>query len=730
LVARQGEVEDLNQQLKAATRALAAAEQDYRDKREAQQGASDPAREARAILERLVGERDALAALFANADDADYPALLDKVSVSAGYEAALGAALGDDLQASTDLEAPSFWQRLGSKAAQQDLPKGASSLAQYVSGTDLLQRSLSQVGLVERADGARLQNDLLPGQRLVSREGDVWRWDGYCATADAPTAAAKSLAQRNRLDKLVDEIAAAQSHANAAHQRTEDARQAFEDAAQSQDSCRQTAQGLQQQLSTSQKQLSQAESGVATQNAKIQALETAEARLASDMDELVKLEAVTQADLASMGDAAGLEQSVEKVRGQLDESRARHAEAQAGLRGLQSQREARDARLLRLTSDKALWVQRREASTQQGKALEERRLVNATELAKFEAVPSQLAQKRNALTDLVTQAESKRQAAADLLSAAERRNSEADKLAREAQSALSESRETQARLEATLEANKTRLDEAGQRIREALRIEPQQALAVSGHDVEKPFPDVESMENKLEKLRRERENLGGVNLRAEEEATEISTQIETLTRERDDLAAAINKLRHGIGQLNREGRQRLLAAFETVNGHFSRLFTQLFGGGTASLELTESDDPLHAGLEIIAHPPGKKAQIMSLLSGGEQALTAMALIFAVFLTNPSPICVLDEVDAPLDDANVERFCNLVKEISEQTGTRFLVITHHALSMARMDRLFGVTMQERGVSQLLSVDLSTAEQFAETGRDKNVAPEENDVKSVG
>jgi chromosome segregation protein len=160
------------------------------------------------------------------------------------------------------------------------------------------------------------------------------------------------------------------------------------------------------------------------------------------------------------------------------------------------------------------------------------------------------------------------------------------------------------------------------------------------------------------------------------------------------------------------------------------LFTQLFGGGTAKLELTESDDPLQAGLEIIANPPGKKPQVMSLLSGGEQALTAMALIFAVFLTNPSPICVLDEVDAPLDDANVERFCNLVKEISEQTGTRFLVITHHALSMARMDRLFGVTMQEQGVSQLLSVDLSTAEQFAETGRDKNSTPKENNIKSIG
>jgi chromosome segregation protein len=313
---------------------------------------------------------------------------------------------------------------------------------------------------------------------------------------------------------------------------------------------------------------------------------------------------------------------------------------------------------------------------------------------------------------------------------AETKNVEASKMARETQTAQGELREAQARLEATAEANQTRLEETGQRIRDALRIEPEQALGVSGHDVEKPFPEVEAMETKLEKLRRERENLGGVNLRAEEEAAEVATQIESLSAERDDLASAVNKLRHGIGQLNREGRQRLLAAFETVNGHFSRLFTQLFGGGTAKLELTESDDPLQAGLEIIANPPGKKPQVMSLLSGGEQALTAMALIFAVFLTNPSPICVLDEVDAPLDDANVERFCNLVKEISEQTGTRFLVITHHALSMARMDRLFGVTMQEQGVSQLLSVDLSTAEQFAETGRDKNSTPKENNIKSIG
>jgi chromosome segregation protein len=199
-----------------------------------------------------------------------------------------------------------------------------------------------------------------------------------------------------------------------------------------------------------------------------------------------------------------------------------------------------------------------------------------------------------------------------------------------------------------------------------------------------------------------------VNLRAEEEADECELRLTTLVGEKQDLEEAIARLRQGIGSLNREGRERLLAAFETVNKNFEKLFTSLFGGGEARLTLTESDDPLEAGLEILARPPGKRLQTMSLLSGGEQALTAMALIFAVFLVNPAPVCVLDEVDAPLDDANVERFCNLLDEMTRMTETRFLVITHHALTMSRMDRLVGVTMQERGVSQLVAVDLAGAE----------------------
>jgi chromosome segregation protein len=225
-------------------------------------------------------------------------------------------------------------------------------------------------------------------------------------------------------------------------------------------------------------------------------------------------------------------------------------------------------------------------------------------------------------------------------------------------------------------------------------------------------PEIADVERRLDRLKGERERLGAVNLRAEEEARELSDRYDLITKERVDVVEAIARLREAIQSLNREGRERLLAAFGRVDAEFRRLFTHLFGGGTAELQLIESDDPLEAGLEILARPPGKRPQTMTLLSGGEQALTAMALIFAVFLTNPAPICVLDEVDAPLDDHNVERFCNLMDEMAATTETRFVIITHNPITMARMNRLFGVTMAEQGVSQLVSVDLETAEQLRE------------------
>jgi chromosome segregation protein len=247
---------------------------------------------------------------------------------------------------------------------------------------------------------------------------------------------------------------------------------------------------------------------------------------------------------------------------------------------------------------------------------------------------------------------------------------------------------------------------AAQRIQDEMETTPEQLLERLATEPDK-MPDAETIEADVNRLKRQREALGAVNLRAEEDIKEVQVEHDTLAREKSDLEEAIKTLRSGIASLNREGRERLLTAFEQVNSNFSLLFRHLFGGGEANLVLVESDDPLEAGLEILCQPPGKKLSTLSLLSGGEQTLTALALIFGVFLVNPAPICVLDEVDAPLDDANVTRFCDLLDEMCRRTDTRFLIITHHAVTMARMDRLFGVTMQEQGVSQLVSVDLKKA-----------------------
>jgi chromosome segregation protein len=277
---------------------------------------------------------------------------------------------------------------------------------------------------------------------------------------------------------------------------------------------------------------------------------------------------------------------------------------------------------------------------------------------------------------------------------------------------MGSAREDAARAEERCEGAKRRLTDVSHEIREMLEVEPAALAELAEIKPGAELPEVADIEARLDRIRRERERLGSVNLRAEEELREVETQHATLTAERDDLVEAIKRLRQGIQNLNREARERLLASFEVVNTHFKRLFTELFGGGTAELQLVENEDPLEAGLEIVAKPPGKKPATLSLLSGGEQALTALALIFAVFLTNPAPICVLDEVDAPLDDHNIERFCGLLDEMTKSTDTRFVIITHNPITMARMNRLYGVTMAERGVSQLVSVDLEGAVKLRE------------------
>jgi chromosome segregation protein len=369
--------------------------------------------------------------------------------------------------------------------------------------------------------------------------------------------------------------------------------------------------------------------------------------------------------------------------------------------------EARHRRREDIGNEARSWRARIESAAHQREQLEERRVSAQAEVARLAAMPEEIAARRNALIEHLAKAETKRAVAADRLTEGEDALAAADKRLRAAEAALAQAREDRVRREAEREQGESSRDAIADRILERLECTPDRVLEVGGVKESETLPEESVLEARVDRLNRERQNMGPVNLRAEQEATEMAEQIGTLDTERADLIAAINRLRHGIAELNREGRERLLASFEEVNRHFQELFTRLFGGGRAHLSLTEPDDPLEAGLEIMASPPGKRMQILSLLSGGERALTALALLFSVFLTNPAPICILDEVDAPLDDANVDRFCTLLDEIARTSSTRFLLITHHRLSMARMDRLFGVTMREPGVSQLVSVDLREA-----------------------
>jgi chromosome segregation protein len=379
---------------------------------------------------------------------------------------------------------------------------------------------------------------------------------------------------------------------------------------------------------------------------------------------------------------------------------------------LRREAEARAQRRQAIEAERRSWDERRGRADAQIAEFAERRAAAEAERAGLAEAPAEFGRRRRALADEFDKAEALRKEAADALAAGETALAEADRAARQALEAMGAAREARAASEARVEAAQARREQLLQAIQTELDCEPSGLAALAAHAGDAPLPEADKIARRLESLRQERERLGAVNLRADEELAEVEASRERLIAERDDLTEAIKRLRTAIGSLNQEGRQRLVAAFDVVNGHFQDLFTTLFQGGSAELQLVESDDPLEAGLELVAQPPGKKPQTLTLLSGGEQALTAMALIFAVFLTNPSPICVLDEVDAPLDDYNVERFCDLLDEMTRSTDTRFIIITHNPITMARMNRLYGVTMAERGVSQLVSVDLEGAVKLRE------------------
>jgi len=546
---------------------------------------------------------------------------------------------------------------------------------------------------------------------LVSIEGDVWRWDGFTSASDAPSASARRLAERNRLAGLEVEMQAAIGRAEDSRRAFDAERSEAEGAVKRERESRDAWRAAIAALDVARRALAQHERQLAEHIAQTSALDEASRRVAQSLEEARVAAESAELQLAELPASDGLNEELRLLRDTVNRARGTYGEARANHDGLERAAAMRTERLRAIEAERQQWSERESRATQQITALSKRVEETRSALEELAQLPERFAEKRARLLTLLQQAEGDRRSAADNLQAAENAVRAADAALRAAQDHQASAREDHARAEARLESARQRHEHCERRIAETLQCEPSAIVANVGLE-EKDIPPQDEIEQRLTKLREDRERLGAVNLRAEEEAEQVAQQLDGLKRERDDLIQAITKLRGGIASLNREGRQRLLDAFETVNVKFGELFTRLFGGGKAELQLVESDDPLEAGLEILAHPPGKKPTVLSLLSGGEQTLTAMSLIFAVFLTNPSPICVLDEVDAPLDDHNVERFCNLLDAMLERTETRFLIITHHPLTMARMHRLYGVTMMERGVSQLVSVDLQQAEALRE------------------
>ncbi|WP_429912745.1 chromosome segregation protein SMC [Glycocaulis sp.] len=686
-----------------AAEAFAEAEEAAQTQTDAANTARDALRAAEAETQSLSREADSLRRLVASGDNDD--GLVEQVRAKPGTEKALAAALGDDLEAGLSAEAARRWT--GTSALPPALPSGVTALSEVIDAPSALKARLESIGLVDEADLDRLADLLKPGQRLVTMEGALRRWDGFAANAGAPSSAAIRLETRNRLETILAELEAARTREASARAEHDKAAQSASGSATALRAAREALDEAQRNVRETERVLSEGREAAVRAEARRANLTDTARRLDTEAsgakDALERAESALKAAM----DADDGSVALEAARTLAERARAAAADARAALESARRDAQSRRHRIAGLEREEAEWSRRAQSAAERLTGINSAEAETRSALGDAEAVPARLEDRRSVIFDQLGEAESRARLARSEVEAAETALREADTTLRAAEREASSAREARAAAAATLEGTQTRITETAERLADATGETPQALQTRSGQSEYANLSSAE-LERRLDETRLSRERLGAVNLRADEEAEELTSERDRLTAERDDLVEAVARLRKAVDTLSREGRARLLAAFEVVDGHFRQLFSTLFGGGEAELRLTEHDDPLEAGLEIMACPPGKKMETMSLMSGGEQALTATALIFAVFLSNPAPVCVLDEVDAPLDDANVDRFCRMLEEMRELTDTRFLIITHNPVTMSRMDRLFGVTMGEQGVSQLVSVNLRAAE----------------------
>ena len=684
--------------LRQAEEALAAAEAGRARSAEQRDACESDLAAARAALAAAMSERQALATALAQGGGA----AIGEVRAEPGYERALAAALGDDLDAAVGETGGRRWSGGGPGTGDPQLAPGLEPLAGFVNVPPQLARRLAQIGVAEEDNG----QPLAIGQRMVTRDGRMRRWDGFIAEAGG-AAAAERLIRANRLGEIERSLAGLEESANAALAAREQAAAAVEQFRRDADDARETAAQAERQARESTRAADAASGAIERLEAQRASLEERTADLQPLLTAAREAVGAAQAALSALADPAQLAGEIEAARAAANAAGLAVADLRAAAatraREMAADRE-RDAAAMREQNE---WRSR-------AKDAEARLLETAARAGELAAERAELAAEPERLALEIGRVEKDNQASDAWTAQAAAAESQAEAAAGAAARALAEAgeafaaaRETRAGAVARAEGQEARRAELAGQCGEQFECPPPLLPDKLGFAAE-ALADADKEKADLDRMIAERERIGPVNLVAESELAELEESRLTGAAERDELQEAINRLRGSIGSLNREGRVRLLEAYGQVDQHFRSLFTTLFDGGQAHLELVESDDPLEAGLEIMAQPPGKRLSALTLLSGGEQALTAIALIFALFLTNPAPICVLDEVDAPLDDANVERFCDLLDRMTAETDTRYLIVTHNAVTMSRMHRLYGVTMIEKGVSRLVSVDLGGAE----------------------
>ena len=658
------------------------------------------------ILNQTNAEINTLSSLLGD-DSLNRNTLEKNINTTDHLEDAIGSVLGETLLApiysnNEIIENTTYWRDGFDIKLTSPLPKEAMPLISKIKSSSILETALQGVGIVENEELAfKLQKKLTYGQALTTAEGGLWRWDGFVQPKGVKNSYSERLQQIARFKVLQSQLPSQKESVFLIDKKlieySENIKKYRTDIIKLQS----TLSGLNSDSNRLELENSKMEIQLTSSALLIKELKNTEVTSKVELIELKKQISHIVNLPSLLADELSIRNNAEQFRNNLTEAMA--AEQQ-----IKNHESFQLRNIAQIKHQKESWITRKQEAKSRLSSLHERLEFSKNEMDRLSNLPNDFDKKEEQIRIEIEAAIINRNLAADKLVIMETSQNDAEKLEKESEKNVSMLRENMIKVQALLDLAHTKIFNIEERIFEKLRIKSDQLSDLTGIKENNEIDsNIEALEKTVERLLNERESLGAVNLRAEEEMNEMNDKIEIMFKERIDLEEAIEKLRNGIFELNKEGRERLKKSFTVVNENFKNLFQKLFGGGNAELKLVGHDDPLQAGLEVLASPPGKKMQLLSLLSGGEQALTAISLIFSVFLCNPSPICILDEVDAPLDDTNVGRFCDLLNKIAEETNTYFMVITHHRLTMAKMDRLFGVTMEQKGISKLVSVDLEQA-----------------------